>query len=464
MKHPYLTDARIYEDPTLPYLAERSRGRSLFRIKGGWNLVVPALFLLICLTQCKDEKEAVAVHDPNLPVEITKFTPDSGGSATQILIYGSNFGSDTSQIRLTFNGNRAPLIGCNGSVIYALVPSGQLPPGLCDMKLQVGAQEISIGQFNYITHYVISTLCGFTDQDGNSGFVNGPINEAQFINPIRLAFDGNKNIYVTDQMNGIRRIDAAHTTVTTPLMHGNGADEFRTVSFTQTYDTMIVAIYAWEVSLGLIVLTSRNDFSTFDRVVYSTQTCDGGAFHPVHYDYYFNSMIAGTMYKVTNRSTLPWIYEDAFRIGGFTEALIQFAPSGDFAYITSAYNNYILKASYDWDKRTLNPPVAFVGVADNPDYLDGSLTNARVRGPRQGAFDEEGNFYFCDTGNHCIRKMTREGVVSTFAGRPEESGYVDGELREAQFKGPEGILYDKDTKTFYIADSGNRRIRKISYE
>ena len=41
-----------------------------------------ALLLLftICFSSCKDDKDASAVaHDPNQPIEVTDFTPKSGG-------------------------------------------------------------------------------------------------------------------------------------------------------------------------------------------------------------------------------------------------------------------------------------------------------------------------------------------------------------------------------------------------
>ncbi|MDD3910458.1 MAG: DNA-binding protein, partial [Proteiniphilum sp.] len=58
-----------------------------------------------------------------------------------------------------------------------------------------------------------------------------------------------------------------------------------------------------------------------------------------------------------------------------------------------------------------------------------------------------------------------------FAGRGSKGldintwGYVDGELRkEARFRDPWGIEYDEKTKTFYIADMNNHRIRMISMD
>ena len=81
------------------------------------------------------------------------------------------------------------------------------------------------------------------------------------------------------------------------------------------------------------------------------------------------------------------------------------------------------------------------------------------------------HFYFVDINNHCIRKLTPDGVVSTFAGRGSKNlnawanGYVDGDVREdARFDFPQGIAYDEKTNTFYVSDQRNFRIRKIAYE
>jgi DNA-binding beta-propeller fold protein YncE len=91
-------------------------------------------------------------------------------------------------------------------------------------------------------------------------------------------------------------------------------------------------------------------------------------------------------------------------------------------------------------------------------------TAAKFNEPHQGAFDEFDNFYVCDRMNHVIRKITPDGVVSTFAGRPNQYGYTDGALRDARFDRPHGIIYNKDIGTFYIADQKNRRIRVITTE
>jgi hypothetical protein len=109
-------------------------------------------------------------------------------------------------------------------------------------------------------------------------------------------------------------------------------------------------------------------------------------------------------------------------------------------------------------------------------WIDGMGSGAMLAGPEQGIFvknseyeglEEEYDFYFCDKDNHCIRILTPEGRVTTYAGRGGglTSGYVDGELRtQALFDKPASIAYDEKRNCFYVGDVNNHRIRKIAPE
>ncbi len=78
------------------------------------------------------------------------------------------------------------------------------------------------------------------------------------------------------------------------------------------------------------------------------------------------------------------------------------------------------------------------------------------------AIDNGGNIYVADTSNNRIRKITAEGVVSTVAGTGT-AGYLDGPANAAKFDGPIGVAVDA-SDNIYVADTYNDRIRKISAE
>ena len=90
---------------------------------------------------------------------------------------------------------------------------------------------------------------------------------------------------------------------------------------------------------------------------------------------------------------------------------------------------------------------------------DGTGTAAQFNQPRGFTRDNTGNFYVADSGNNRIRKVTPEGVVTTVAGGA--SGYADGPGASAQFNFPSDIALTS-SGTFFITDSNNRRLRSLS--
>lgn len=86
--------------------------------------------VFVYLTSCSDSKNiGSAVFNPDQPIEVTGFYPDSGGIATPMIVEGRNFGSDTTNLKVYFedvDGIKHPagLVSSNGSKIYLYVPSG----------------------------------------------------------------------------------------------------------------------------------------------------------------------------------------------------------------------------------------------------------------------------------------------------------------------------------------------------
>lgn len=101
----------------------------------------------------------------------------------------------------------------------------------------------------------------------------------------------------------------------------------------------------------------------------------------------------------------------------------------------------------------------FAGKVNETGFKDGQ--DALFDRPHGAAVDKEGNVYVCDMKNHLIRKITKNGFVSTYAGTPKISGATDGPANMAQFNQPEDLAFDSKGN-LYIADSYNFTIRKIT--
>jgi hypothetical protein len=93
-------------------------------------------------------------------------------------------------------------------------------------------------------------------------------------------------------------------------------------------------------------------------------------------------------------------------------------------------------------------------------FADGPVGVARFDAPIGLCFDALTNLYVADSGNHVIRKVSPDGVVSTIAGVPRMSGYADGRSDVARFSGPCGVALFEGTNVI-VADTGNHLLRKV---
>ncbi len=106
---------------------------------------------------------------------------------------------------------------------------------------------------------------------------------------------------------------------------------------------------------------------------------------------------------------------------------------------------------------------ALAGSPENWGSDDGVGSAARFNGPVGVALDEHGDLLVSDANNHTIRKVTTNGVVTTWAGTPGLDGCADGNGRAVRFCMPAELAADRHGNVF-VADSFNHVVRKISRE
>ncbi|MEO8416017.1 MAG: T9SS type A sorting domain-containing protein [Ginsengibacter sp.] len=93
---------------------------------------------------------------------------------------------------------------------------------------------------------------------------------------------------------------------------------------------------------------------------------------------------------------------------------------------------------------------------------DGGLAvNAEIGPPYGIALDKKGNIYFVDADTSVIRKIDKNGFISTFAGKGHAGYNGDGgPASAASLNNPATLAVAMDG-TIYVADAGNHAIRKV---
>jgi sugar lactone lactonase YvrE len=106
------------------------------------------------------------------------------------------------------------------------------------------------------------------------------------------------------------------------------------------------------------------------------------------------------------------------------------------------------------------PGVSVFAGDGNSGSTDGQGSQAEFLYPVALTIDKNNNLYVADYGNNVIRKITPNGIVSTFAGSGL-AGSKDAPNTFASFYHPTGLVVDK-VGNIIVADQYNNMIRKIT--
>ena len=320
----------------------------------------------------------------------------------------------------------------------------------------------------------ISTVAG-TGLPGSSGD-GGPATDAQFL-PASLAVDTAGRLYVTDQPGRVRRVNAKGVIKT---VAGTGGTNY-TGDGGQATDAEIgiAPDLAADMDGNLYLLqfedTAVRQVSS-DGVI-SVLVCDPrrspaaaaldteGALYIVCQD--DNSVVKvdadGSATTVAGTG-LPGFAGDGGPAAEAELSLpygIAIGPDGS-VYVGDSGNNRIRKI----DSEGVITTVAGTGTAgysgDGGPAVDAEL--AFAGGAAGLVVDAEGNLFIADHQNERIRRVGIDGMITTVAGTGT-AGYSgdDGPATEAMLDSPIALAVDADGN-LYIADAGNYRVRKLTFE
>jgi hypothetical protein len=456
-----------------------------FKISPAQGLLATLLaFFLFCLS-CKEDAvpydtRTFTPPDPNRPTKITSYFPDSGGLATKLILFGENFGTDTSCIKVTVNDKKAAVINSDGEAIYAIVPR-QADTGYVKVFIKKGALVDTFtyeNPFRYFFQSNVSTYVGI-QKDSDQEPLDGNFTVASFRRPWHIAFDS-EAMYIVEEGRGQSNNGALRKVlngdVSTIVRNNAGMVQSPVAAiFSLDEDTLFLMnkIYSVnDISTKTTVgyFLREDNFSNMHNYVTEPEgntKATGMTIHPVSGDLFYYGAGPGAIYmynRDTGQSDKKVSLANAGDAGYEWGKALCFNNEGTILYIVSKDKHCIYRSTYDAATKNLGAPVLWVGQEGKTGHQDGLGQSALFNMPGPGTIDQYNNLFVADRTSHCIRKITPEGVVTTYAGVPGESGYKDGDPETCLFNSPECVIFNKYDFGLYVADRYNHVIRKIMVE
>jgi len=330
------------------------------------------------------------------------------------------------------------------------------------------------------THGIITTLAG----DGTHSFDGdyGPANQAGLAFPTDVVVNSNGDIYIADRNNNrIRKVDPLG--IITTVM-GDGRSEYNGDNEIASETTLHLP-FAMDVSpSGKLVLVDRSHFRvrTMDLKTHAVESVagdgsylfrgDGGPARGATLDSPSGTVMdshGNVIFADKQSNRLRMVRPDGIintlagdgRLGnegngGKALQASLFLPDAlvmdreDNIYIVSQLGNSWTLRKIDAQGRIT--PFAGNGVQGNSGD-GGPATQASFKAIRDIAVDLDGNVYVADVVNRNIRKIDKNGIISTVAA-DQWQRIEDEEIH------PNGIAVNEKGEIF-VSDSGSSKIRKI---
>lgn len=93
----------------------------------------------------------------------------------------------------------------------------------------------------------------------------------------------------------------------------------------------------------------------------------------------------------------------------------------------------------------------------------GQAARAKLFQPAGLALNRRGDLFIADSGNNRIRKLDGSGKITTYAGSGRAGyGGDNGQAADADLNAPQAVAYNEADGSVLIADTGNHRVRRIN--
>lgn len=437
-------------------------------------LFVFTVFILLGLNACTGddtkEKYPEIPYDPAKPLQLTEFLPEKGGMASQVIIKGSNFGTDPSKLNVYFNKKKAKVVKTIGDLAYVITP--RLPGDTCTISVAIGKDSLQYKTPFYHQKLVrVSTISGVPSEKAT---VDGTLVGARFDNPFYLVVDKEKNIIVGEWLARARLINEERNSVVT-LMNVSTSGEM--MSGCTDYKNEVIYFpmngmpyyyefdpeQQWTPRRINPTISPGDEFNLSGKYSFISSELDSMI---------YTITTKGELVKINPKTRVASLVKSGIlkdRIQTKLQVYLAFHPiDKHMLYFVNPSSMAPQDGPIVGTDRIYRINMNTLEVEDFAGsgvkgHFDGPKELAEFNNPCQICFDQDGNLYVGDTDNYCVRRISTDGIVSTIAGIPGKSGYLDGDPDEALFNRFWGMKIDTDG-TLYIADYYNRAIRKLTIQ
>lgn len=428
-----------------------------------------AILLLVLIIACSKDS-----NTPDIPVAtnllITTISPTTGPKNTVVTIIGTGFSTTTANNIVTINGKACPVLNSTATQLTITIPPSA---GSGNIKVVVGNANAESNNFDFIATITAKIIAGST-----FGFNNGSASNAQFKNPAGIAVDADGNLFVADIFNEkIRKITPSGDVSTfAGTTFGFADGQGNVAMFKRPFDVAIDAtgnLYITDLfnhkvrkisNTGLVSTFAGNIEGYLDGIGTSALfNLPSG----ITIDKQGNLFITDTENRRIRKITSTGVVT-TFAGSGAAVAADGQGTAASFSSLRgitiNPSGNVFVVDDNGAKIRKISPAglvTTFAG-STSQGFADGQGTAAKF-GASGIASDAQGNLFVADNTNHCIRKITPEGLVSTIAGSGTSVPFLNSNGTTAQFNGPNGITVDTQGNIF-VTSGNSDKIGKITID
>ena len=351
------------------------------------------------------------------------------------------------------------------------VNAGILPSGVAvDAAGNLYISDLATNRVRKVVNGIITSLAGNRQKDFSGD--GGPALQAALNGPTAIAVDGNGNVYIGDSQN--ERVRKVTLDGNIDTVAGNGLFRYSGDGGPATSATLYLPfsvaldktgnLYIAEPEQSRVAKVAPNGIiTTFAGTGQQGYNGDGipaasaklwspsGLATNSAGDVFIADESNGSIRKVTP--------------DGIISTVVSGLDDPKSVAIDSAGNLYISENLANIVDKVTPAGVLSIYAGNGKQGFSGEgvpATTAMLNGPKGVGLDAKGNLYIADSGNHRIRKVTPQGIISTLAGNGNEDFSGDGgQATGASLDTPGDVIADA-AGNVYIADVDNFRVREVT--